>query len=130
MTVLSSAQFPVPPGEEKPLMIRTNVTGTGRTALFIASGMLAALSACKTTKDVGGASGTPTLKATTDSSGFTVSGTCGYAMDFGQVAVGSTTTITLQLSDTGSSPLNILNASAPSDAEFSMVLPQQAIQPG
>ncbi len=111
-------------------MIRTIVAGRGRTALFIAGGMLAALSACKSTNDVGGASGTPTLKAPSDSTGLTASGTCGYTLDFGQVAIGSTTTLDLQLSDTGSSPLNILNVSAPSDAEFSMVLPQQTIQQG
>jgi hypothetical protein len=55
---------------------------------------------------------------------------CTYSLDFGQVAVGSTESLDFTLANTGGAPLQILSATAPTDAEFTLALQQQAVQPG
>jgi hypothetical protein len=62
---------------------------------------------------------------------FTQPDACTYDADFGQVAVGSSGALQLDLSDTGSSPLQILTVAPPSDAEFSSDLSAgTTVQPG
>jgi hypothetical protein len=101
----------------------------GRRVSLMVVGTLAAASACKTGTGPTSSSGAPTLNAPASGT-FAAAGQCGYTLDFGQVAVGSTTSLDMNLEDTGSSPLAVLNVSAPTDPQFSLTLPQQSIQPG
>ena len=61
---------------------------------------------------------------------FAPSGTCGYTLDFGQVAVGSANSLDMNLENSGGAPLAVLGVQAPTDPEFTLTLPTQSIQPG
>jgi hypothetical protein len=88
---------------------------------------------CKSTNGINGSSGLPLL-AGTGSLTVTATGSANsgnYTVDFGNVAVGEDSSTQLTLANTGTSPLQILNVAAPTDAEFGINLaPGTAVQPG
>ncbi len=91
-----------------------------RSALLIGLG-IAALPGCKQTTGALSSSGLPSLTGTTQVT-VTATGTTGDTVDFGSVAVGQDESANLTLSNTGTSPLQILSVGAPSDGEFSVSL--------
>jgi hypothetical protein len=101
--------------------------------LSVAGGLLVSVASCKTQGGPELSSGTPTLNAPSNAPStvkFNSSGTCAYSLDFGQVAVGSSSSLDMALENSGGAPLQILSVQPPTDQEFTMTLSQQAIQPG
>jgi hypothetical protein len=92
---------------------------------MLAAGTLWAVIGCKVTSPLEGSSGVPLLTGqdplTVTSTGAANSGS--YSVDFGNVAVGLDEPAVLVLTNSGTSPLRIVNVGAPSDAEFSVTLP-------
>ena len=105
-----------------------------RAVLVLALGLgLNAASGCKSTNGINGSSGLPLL---TGSGAVTVTPTGAansgaYTVDFGNVAVGQDQSAPVLLSNSGTSPLQILSVGAPSDPEFSVsLLAGTAVEPG
>jgi hypothetical protein len=111
-------------------MIDRSLGSTGRRASLV---LLAVAFACKTQGGPELSSGTPTLNAPSNAPStvkFSSSGACAYSLDFGQVAVGSSSSLDIPLENSGGAPLQVLSVQPPTDQEFTMTLSQQAIQPG
>src|SRR5215472_9292393 len=106
-------------------MIDRSLGSTGRRASLV---LLAVVFACKTQGGPELSSGTPTLNAPSNAPStvkFTSSGTCAYSLDFGQVAVGSSSSLDIPLENSGGAPLQVLSVQPPTDPQFTMTLSQQ-----